>query len=267
MNAFETIRLEADARGVARLTLARPEKHNALNEQMMRELTAAAAAIDQDSRIRVVILKSDGPTFCAGGDLNWMKEQAARDTAGREEGAKVLSTMLQALDQLRKPLIARVSGNAFGGGIGMMAVADIVVAAEGAEFALTETRLGLIPATIGPYVVARIGEGAARRTFLNGYRFGTQEAQRMGLVSRSAPLADLDLAMSEEVELTLACAPGAIAEAKALIQTLSRGTVADSSAFSAEALAQRWGSEEAISGIAAFFSRRPMPWLPPGDEG
>ena len=257
---FETIRLEVDLRGIARLTLARAEKHNALNEQMMREITAACGDLASDAKVRAVILAADGPTFCAGGDLGWMKEQAAKDRAGKIEGAGVLATMLKKLDELPKPVIARVQGNAFGGGIGMMAVADIVVAAEGVGLALTETRLGLIAATIGPYVVARIGECWARRTLLSARRFSPEEALTMGLVSRIATPADLDVAVEDEAAAFLACAPGAVAHAKAYVRALMRGNLADPVAFSAEALADRWESEETQAGIAAFLARRPMPW-------
>lgn len=252
--SFETIDLSWDERGVATLRLARPEKHNALNEAMMRELVEAAEIVEATPAVRAVILSAHGKSFCAGGDLNWMQAQAARDRHGKIEGARQLSTMLSRLDCLSKPLIARVQGNAFGGGVGMMAVADIVVAAENARFALTETRLGLIPATIGPYVIRRIGEGAARRTFLNGHRFGTDEALRFGLVSRSAAPDALDAAVEEEVALLLDCAPGAISEAKSLIRALARGEVEDPVAFSEKALADRWESEEAQLRIRRFLN-------------
>jgi methylglutaconyl-CoA hydratase len=257
---YETIRLETDARGIARLTLNRPDKHNALNEQMMREITAACGLLTKDASVRAVVLAAEGASFCAGGDLSWMKEQAARDRAGKIEGAGVLAAMLKTLDELPKPVIARVHGNAFGGGIGMMAVADIVVAAEGVALTLTETRLGLIAATIGPYVVGRIGEGWSRRMLLSARRFGVAEALNMGLVSRVALPAELDAAVADEADAFLACAPGAVAHAKAYIRALTRGNVGDPIAFSAEALADRWETAETQAGIAAFLARRPMPW-------
>lgn len=260
MTGYDTIRLDVDGRGIARLTLARPEKHNALNEQMMREITHACGELAHDQSVRVVILAAEGQSFCAGGDLSWMKEQAAKDRAGKIEGAGVLANMLKVLDELPKPVIARVQGNAFGGGIGMMAVADIVVAAEGVALALTETRLGLIAATIGPYVIARIGEGWSRRMLLSARRFTPEEGLNMSLVSRIAPPSGLDEAVMDEAEAFLACAPGAVAHAKAYIRSLARGNLADPVAFSAQALADRWESEETRAGIAAFLSRQPMPW-------
>ncbi|MEM8836852.1 MAG: enoyl-CoA hydratase-related protein, partial [Pseudomonadota bacterium] len=167
MTAYETIALTEDEDGIASLILDRPEKHNALSAQMIDELTLVAGEISASETIRAVILKANGKSFCAGGDLNWMKAQMDKpDDEKVREGMK-LATMLRALDDLPKPLIACVTGNAFGGGLGMMCVADIVLSVPGAKFGLTETRLGLIPATIGPYVVRRLGEGPSRRIFMN----------------------------------------------------------------------------------------------------
>ncbi len=258
--AYQTLTLDRDQRGVATLTLARPDKHNALNAVMIDELSTAAAALAADAAVRVVVLAAQGKTFCAGGDLGWMREQAGKDRAGRMAESSRLATMLRALDTLPKPLIARVQGAAYGGGIGMMAVCDIVVAAGSAKFALTETRLGLIPATIGPYVVARLGEGAARQVFMNARTFDAERARALGLVAAVAADADLDAAVAAEVEPFLACAPGAIAEAKALCRTLARDSPPDTLTWTAERLAERWESEEASEGIAAFFERRKPPW-------
>ena len=189
----DTIRIDRDDRGVATLWLTRAEKHNALSRPMMDELTRAAADLGADPAVRVVILAADGGSFCAGGDLGWMREQMAADDATRREGARALAGMLSALNLLPKPLIARVQGNAFGGGVGMMAVSDIVVAADTARFGLTEVRLGLIPATIGPYVLARMGEPAARRVFFLARLFDAGEAVDLNLVSRRVAAADLGL--------------------------------------------------------------------------
>ncbi|MBD3805178.1 MAG: enoyl-CoA hydratase/isomerase family protein, partial [Thioclava sp.] len=144
---FETIRISTDERGISRLTLARAEKHNALSEQMMEELTTAIAQLGADDAVRVVILQADGPSFCAGGDLKWMQAQIAAGAKERAAAARKLATMLQALNTCPKPVIGAVQGNAFGGGIGMMSVCDVAIGVEGAKFGLTETRLGLTPAT------------------------------------------------------------------------------------------------------------------------
>ncbi|MGK6314587.1 crotonase/enoyl-CoA hydratase family protein [Neorhizobium sp. DT-125] len=262
MSGYNTLMVETDARGVATLTLDRPEKHNAMNAGMIDELADAAAGLAADEAVRVVVLAASGPTFCAGGDLSWMRDQAAKDRQGKICGATALALMLKVLDDLPKPLVGRVQGNAFGGGIGLMAVCDIVIAAEKAEFALTETRLGLIPATIGPYVVRRIGEGHARRLFLNARRFDAAAAHRIGLVSVACPADELDTAVEEEVSAFLDCAPGAVASAKRLVQDLARQTVDDPLAHSAGLLADRWESAEGRAGIEAFLNRRPMPWAP-----
>ncbi|MDB6180228.1 crotonase/enoyl-CoA hydratase family protein [Paracoccus fistulariae] len=257
---FETIRIETDDRGVATLWLARAEKHNALSQQMMEELTAAAAQLGQDPDIRVVVLAAEGGSFCAGGDLGWMKSQIDADAQTRRAGARVLAQMLFALNTLPKPLIARVHGNAFGGGIGMMSVCDIAIAAEGAKFGLTEVKLGLIPATIGPYVLARMGEDKARRVFFSARLFGAAEAVALNLAARVVPADDLDAAIEAEVAPFLNGAPRAIAAAKAQCRFL--GPQIDQSVIedSIDRLVAVWEDPEATEGIRAFFEKRKPDW-------
>lgn len=258
-----TIDIAVDARGVARLTLARPEKHNAMSAAMIAELTEAAARLGGDPAVRVVVLAGAGTSFCAGADLYWMRAQIAADGPTRATGAAALARMLGALDAMPKPLIGRVQGNALGGGIGLMSVCDVVVAAQTARFGLTETRLGLIPATIGPYVVARMGAARARRVFMSGRVFGADEAQELGLVARVVPPATLDAAIEAEVRPYLDCAPGAVAAAKALVRDL--GPTIDEAviARTIAALVSRWESPEAAEGIAAFFDKRKPGWQQP----
>lgn len=257
---MQTIRLEENPRGVAVLTLARAEKRNAMSREMIAELAEAAERIGASKTIRVVILAADGPVFCAGGDLNWMREQMAADASARRREASGLANMLGALDRLPKPLIARVHGDAFGGGVGLMSVCDVVVAAEGTRFGLTETRLGLIPATIGPYVVARLGAARARRVFFSSRIFDVEEARALGLVARIVPASELDMAVEDEVAPFLECAPGAVAAAKALVARL--GSAVDDQAVSdtIDALVERWDSDEANEGTAAFFEKRAPNW-------
>lgn len=257
---FETITLETDDRGVARLTLARPEKHNALDARMIGEITEAARRVDRDPAARVVILASRGPTFCAGGDLSWMREQMQADGAARADQARRLAAMLEALDRLAKPLIAQVQGPAYGGGVGLLAVCDIAVGADTAAFAMTETRLGLIPATIGPYVLARLGAPAARRLMLPAHRFDAAEALSLGLLSRVVPPPALADAIEQEVQGLLACAPGAIADTKALLRALGAAVDPRAAEISIRALIARWETEEARQGIRAFFDRSDPPW-------
>ncbi|MEO0502681.1 MAG: enoyl-CoA hydratase-related protein, partial [Pseudomonadota bacterium] len=202
----DTVKVDTDARGVATLTLDRAAKHNALDAAMMSDLTQAAQALAQDDTVRVVVLRGAGKSFCAGGDLNWMRAQMAADGATRMAEAQRLADMLWTLNSLPKPLIGAVQGNAFGGGVGMAAVCDVALGASHAKFALTETRLGLIPATIGPYVIARLGEGAARRVFMSGRVFDADEAVRLGLLAQSVPADALDAAVEAEVAPYLSCA-------------------------------------------------------------
>ncbi|MEP1766418.1 MAG: crotonase/enoyl-CoA hydratase family protein [Sulfitobacter sp.] len=258
---FETITVETDARGVATLTLARAAKHNAMSAQMLAELTQAAADLATDAAVRVVVLAAAGKTFCAGGDLGWMQEQMGMDAAKRAQEAGKLATMLGALNRLPKPLIGRLHGNAFGGGVGMASVCDVAVGAQGIKMALTETKLGIIPATIGPYVIARMGEGRARRVFMSGRVFGASEAVELGLLARAVPQAELDAAIEQEVLPYLACAPGAVAAAKKLAQDLGGAATEEAVAMSIAALAARWETEEAAEGIGAFFEKRKAAWV------
>lgn len=257
---FHTITLNVDPRGVAQLTLNRADKHNAMSAQMITELTAAAAQLATDPAVRVVVLTGAGSSFCAGGDLGWMQAQMAADAATRADHARALAGMLGALNALPKPLIGRVQGQAYGGGIGLMAVCDVAIGVEGARFGLTETRLGLIPATIGPYVLARMGEAMARRVFMSARLFDAAEAVTLGLLARAVPAEGLDRAVEAEVAPYLACAPGAVAAAKALAQRLGGGIGAQDIEHSVAELIARWESPEAAEGIAAFFAREKPHW-------
>src|SRR6056300_1618922 len=181
---YETISVEVDARGVATLTMTRVEKHNALNAQMMDELTDAALNLGADAAVRVVILASEGKSFCAGGDLEWMRAQFDATPEIKEREARRLADMLWTLNFMPKPLIGRLQGNAFGGGVGMASVCDVAVGVDRLKMGLTETRLGLIPATIGPYVLARMGEAMARRVFMSARLFDATEAVTLGLLAK-----------------------------------------------------------------------------------
>ncbi|MEQ6248357.1 crotonase/enoyl-CoA hydratase family protein [Sulfitobacter sp. HNIBRBA3233] len=259
--SYETVTVETDARGVATLWMARPEKHNAMSAQMLADLTAAGEALGADPAVRVVVLAARGKTFCAGGDLGWMQAQMEMDAATRAREAGKLATMLGVLNRLPKPLIGRLHGNAFGGGVGMAAVCDVAVGVDGLKMALTETRLGIIPATIGPYVIARMGEGRARRVFMSGRVFDAAEAVELGLLARAVPEEELDAAVEREVAPYLACAPGAVAAAKKLAQDLGGAARQADVDMSIAALAARWETEEAAEGIGAFFEKRKASWV------
>ena len=258
--SHQTIRIETDARGIATLWLARPEKHNALSAQMIDELTEAACRLGDDTGVRAVILAAEGKSFCAGGDLAWMQEQMTADAATRSAGAQALAGMLNALNELPKPLIGRVHGNAFGGGIGMMAVCDVAIGVHGATFGLTETKLGLIPATIGPYVLARMGEDKARRVFMSSRLFDAAEAERLNLLAGVVDPEDLDAAVEDEVLPYLQTAPTAVAAAKRLARDLGPRIDAEVIARSIDALTGVWEDDEAPEGIAAFFAKRKPRW-------
>lgn len=251
---------ESDARGVATVTLNRPEKRNALSSELIEALSVMADTLAQDDS-RVVVLTGAGGQFCAGGDLNWMRAQTQADDATRRAEATKLASMLGKWNSLPKPVIARIEGSAFGGGVGMACVADVAIASEGTKFGLTETRLGLLPATIGPYVLARMGEANARRVFMSSRIFGAAEAVTLGVIAKSVPESELDAAVETEIAPYMVCAPGAVAEAKALALALGQAPSEADVQRSIDALITRWESDEAPEGIAAFFEKRKAAWM------
>lgn len=258
---YQTILVHHDASGVVSLVLNRPEKKNALSAKMIEELSDAAHRLGLDPDARVVVLSGVGDVFCAGGDLGWMKAQIAAGREDRMREARKLATMLSALNRMPKPLIGKVQGGAFGGGLGLMCVCDYVVASSAAKFGLTETRLGLIPATIGPYVITRLGEGMARRVFMSARVFDASEALAIGLASEVADPDALDARVDRQVRPYLAVAPGAVGAAKAL--ALSLGPRIDEQVVNdtVARLADVWETDEAAEGVAAFFERRDASWV------
>ena len=251
---------EVDGRGVATLWLDRADKHNALSGEMITELHDAVDRLGSDKTVRVVILAARGRTFCAGGDLDWMRQQFEAAPDVRKKEASKLAHMLQALNTLPKPLIGRIHANAFGGGVGMASVCDVAIGTDAVQMALTETRLGLIPATIGPYVCARMGEANARRVFMSGRRFDAAEAVQLGLLARVVSETELDAAVEAEVTPYLSCAPEAVGRAKALLRHLGPPIDAGVIAHTVDELTACWAGAEAPAGIGAFFARKPAPW-------
>ena len=254
------IEVTRDARGVATLLLAREDKHNALSADMMSELEAAAIDLAQDETVRVVVLAAQGKTFCAGGDLAWMRAQFEMDADTRRAESARIATALGALYALPQPLIGRIHGNAFGGGVGLASVCDVAIGASGIRMGLTETKLGLIPANIGPYVVARMGATRASEVFMSARLFDADEALRLNLLSRVMPSNGLDAAVEAEVAPYLDCAPGAVADAKRLMRALAGPVTQASVEMAIDALAARWDSAEAHEGISAFFDKRKPSW-------
>jgi methylglutaconyl-CoA hydratase len=258
---FETIKIDVDVRGVALLTLVRAQKHNALNAQMIAELTQVAAQLGKDERVRVVVLQAEGASFCAGGDLGWMKEQMDSSVSQRAAGARELANMLGALDTLPKPLIGRVQGHAFGGGIGMISVCDVAIGVEGLRFGLTETRLGLIPATISPYVIKRIGEAMARRVMMSAQFFDSDAAMALGLLAQVVPRDSVDAALEAVIEPYLRVAPRAVEKTKRLIREQGGQVSQAQIDASIDALIEAWEDTEAREGIAAFFAKEKPTWM------
>ena len=266
------IRLERSGPGdvVARVTLARPDVHNAFDASAIAELrtTFAALAREDPATLRVVVLAGDGPSFCAGADIAWMRAAMALDVEGNEQDAMAMADMFEAVDTCPVPLILRVQGAALGGGMGLCAVGDLVVAESGARFGFTETRLGILPAVIAPFVIAKIGETHARALFPGGRRFDAIRAQRIGLVHEVVEgEAALDAAVGAAVADVLAAGPTAARAAKAIVREV-RGLGHGSSKWhTARVIARQRVSAEAREGFAAFEEKRRPAWAPDPDGG
>ena len=250
------------------VTLNRPDRHNAFDDTLIAELTATLRQFEADDTVRVVVLSGAGKSFSAGADLNWMKRMAGFSKEDNQRDAMALGALMRTLAHLRKPSVARVQGAAYGGGVGLVACCDIAVASQAAVFSLSEVKLGLIPAVISPYVVAAIGERAARRYFLSGERFDAAEAWRLGLVHELGGDDDaMDEKIGEIIEALLACGPVAQREAKELIRAVaSRPVTSELIQDTAERIARVRSSPEGREGVAAFLEKRRAAWLPPEPE-
>jgi methylglutaconyl-CoA hydratase len=253
---------------VGLVTLNRPERHNAFDDALIAELTEALRSMEAEDGIRVVVLSSVGKSFSAGADLNWMRRVASASVEENRRDAMALAALMRTLAELRKPTLARVQGAAYGGGVGLIACCDIAACTVSAMFALSEAKLGLIPAVISPYVVAAIGSRAARRYFLTGERFEAADAWRLGLVHEIAPDEEaLDEKIGELVDALLACGPIAQAESKALVRAVAgRAVTSELIQDTAERIAKIRSSPEGSEGVAAFLEKRRASWLPPEPE-
>ena len=248
--------------GVLTITLNRPDIHNAFDDQLIVELTRTLEVAGADKTIRVVVLTGAGKSFSAGADLNWMRRMAAFTEEENYHDAMALGELMLTLNRLPKPTIARVNGAAYGGGVGLIACCDIAIAANDAQFALTEVKLGLIPAVISPYVVAAIGEKKARRYFLTGERFSAADAVSFGLLNTSVAPNDLDQAVQAMIAMLMIPGPVAQAEAKDLIASVAHRPPTDSVvADTAERIAHIRISPEGQEGLAAFLEKRSPGWL------
>lgn len=260
---FKTIEV-TERNEVALVALNRPDVHNAFDEHVVREMTEALAVLDASPRVRAVVLLGAGPSFCAGADLAWMRRMAGYDYEQNIADAGMLARMLNALAGLSKPTIARIHGPTYGGGVGLVACCDIAIAAHEATFALSEAKLGLIPATIGPYVVQAMGVRAARRYMLTGERFDAAEAFRTGLVHDLTPsVAELDERVNEVLGALLLAGPHAQSAVKALIRSVANRPIDERViADTAERIATVRASDEGREGMSAFLAKRSPAWVP-----
>jgi len=248
--------------GVVRVTLSRPDVHNAFDDRLIAELTDALTRLGQDEGVRALVLTGAGKSFSAGADLNWMRRMAGYSDEENLTDARALARLMQTLNDLPKPTVARVNGAALGGGTGLVACCDIAIASDKASFGTTEARLGIIPAVIGPYVIAAIGPRQARRLMLTGERIPAGEAARIGLVHEVAPADGLDAAVDAVLESLLRCGPKALAAAKRLVRDLTgRPITADLIDDTAQRIAQLRATAEAREGITAFLEKRRPAWL------
>jgi methylglutaconyl-CoA hydratase len=254
---------------VARVTLARPDIHNAFDATVIAELRSTFAGLARESAtaLRVVVLAGDGQSFCAGADIAWMRAAMSLDVEGNEQDAMAMAEMFEAIDTCPVPVIVRVQGAALGGGVGLCAVGDVVIAESGARFGFTETRLGILPAVISPFVVAKIGESHARALFPGGRRFDAVRAQRIGLVHEVVEGEDaLDAAVESAVSEILASGPAAVRAAKAIVREVRGLGHGASKWHTARVIARQRVTEEAREGFAAFDEKRRPAWAPPDSD-
>lgn len=248
--------------GVERVTLNRPEVRNAFNDELIAELTAWAGIVHQAKPgvVRAIVLAGAGPSFSAGADIAWMAKSAGYSEAENLRDATAASRMFAALDTLPVPVVGRIQGAAIGGGAGLAAVCDVVVAEDQAVFAFTEVKLGIAPAVISPFVVAKIGRSAARELFLTGARFTARRAHEIGLVHEVVPAAALDEAVDACLGHLLEGGPEALAATKALVADVAERTVADAMPITAKVIASRRVSPEGQEGLHAFLQKRKPQW-------
>lgn len=258
---FQTIEVMTHGT-VATVRLNRPEVRNAFNEIMIGELTGAFRALGANAGIRAIVLAADGPAFCAGADLGWMKKMAGFTHDENLADAAQLAEMLRTIYRCPKPVVAKIQGDCYAGGMGLVAACDIAIAVEAIHFCLSEVKLGLIPATISPYVIKAMGENAARRYFLTAERISSHEARRIGFVHEVVSAAALDATVGEIVKALAANSPHAVKEAKRLVQDVAGAALDDDLiADTAERIADIRSSEEGKEGVRSFLEKRKPGWL------
>jgi methylglutaconyl-CoA hydratase len=245
---------------VATVSLARPETRNALSAALLEEITRGFEALAEDEQVRVVVLTGEGQAFCAGADIGYMRDTAGFSYEENLEDARRLATMFRSVDELPKPVVAKVRGAAIGGGAGLVAAADLAVAEEGTRFAFSEVRLGIAPATIAPFVVRKIGLSHARALFLTGERFGAEEARELGLLHEVAPEGDLDARTEEVVSRLLQGGPAAQAAIKALLRQVEATEPMEALGLMTGFIADLRTGDEGQEGLGAFLEKREPRW-------
>ncbi|MEW6761258.1 MAG: enoyl-CoA hydratase/isomerase family protein [Pseudomonadota bacterium] len=258
---YQTLTISIDDK-VAAVTLNRPELRNAFNEHAIAELALAFDELGRNEQVRAIVLAANGPAFCAGADLNWMKKMAGYSHSENQEDAMRLADMLRTIYLCPKPVVAKVQGDCYAGGMGLVAACDIVVASEVAHFCLSEVKLGLIPATISPYVIKAMGEQAARRYFLTAERFDANEARRIGFAHEVVAPDALDTTVAGIVKALVTNSPHAVGEAKKLVRDVVGQPVSDALlADTANRIAEIRASMEGREGVASFLEKRKPTWL------
>lgn len=253
------------ANGIGRIELARPEKKNCFNGEMLAAIDGAIAGWADDPACRAIVLSAQGDTFSAGADLAWMASQANGGRESNIEGAKALGGVFHRIAKSKKPVVGRIQGGARGGGVGLTAAVDIAVASERASFALTEVRLGLLPGVISPFVVERVGPSRARALFMTGETIDAQEAWRIGLVHHVVPHDDLDAKVQSVLDMLVLGGPDALLACKRLVDTVAYRQPDEVFAKTAELIADARASTEAQEGMMAFLMKQPAPWVPKKD--
>jgi methylglutaconyl-CoA hydratase len=257
---FKTIQIKLDG-GVATVALNRPDVRNAFDEVMIDELIRAIDTLEQDDTVRVVVLTGNGRAFCAGADLNWMKKMKNFTYEENLKDALCLAELMFKLYRLPKPTIARVNGASIGGSNGLVAACDIAIASHRAEFSMSEVKIGLVPACIGPYVLKKVGEASCRELFLTGERISADQAKRLGLVNDVVTHANLSKRVEEKVSNLITSGPHALAVSKDLLSKISFMSLAEAKEYTARVIAELRSGDEAQEGMAAFLEKRKPNWV------
>ena len=261
---MSTLDIRRPSPQVAEVWLNRPEVRNAFNDGVIAELTRAFRALGADPSLRTIVLAGHGKAFCAGADLTWMRVMADYTWEQNRADAQALADMLWTIYDCPLPVVGRVHGDCYAGGVGLAAVCDVLVAVEDMQFCLSEARLGLLPATIGPYVVRAMGEQAARRYFITAERFSAEQAQAMGFVHEVVPADELDEAVQDIVDLLVANGPAAVKACKQLVKDVAGRPIDEAlRADTARRIADIRASDEGREGVQSFLGKRPAAWLPP----